>query len=162
MLRACGVARGSAKRCSYASATWPPRILPGSSPGEVVGTFTSSSRPCTRSRLWKTPSRDSVEIMCEVIARTLARQSQTDDGPAARPALDIDRAAVLQHDVAGAGEPDAGAGAASYPRRDMPVTTQARPRALQYKAAMTRTKPRCSAALLVSARSAAARPSCNE
>src|SRR5689334_18391363 len=57
---------------------------------------------------------------------------------------------------------DAGAGAAPYPRRLIPVTTHARPRALQYKATMTRTKARCSAALWVFARSATARPSCTE
>ena len=34
-----------------------------------------------------------------------------------------------------------------YPRRVIPVTSHARPRALQYKATMTRTKARCSAAL---------------
>ena len=57
---------------------------------------------------------------------------------------------------------DAGVEAAPYPRRDIPVTTHARPRALQYKATITRTKARCSAALWVFARSATARPSCTE
>jgi len=57
---------------------------------------------------------------------------------------------------------DAGVEAAPYPRRVIPVTTHARPRALQYKATMTRTKARCSAALWVFARSATARPSCTE
>lgn len=50
----------------------------------------------------------------------------------------------------------------SYTRRVIPVTTHARPRALQYKATMTRTKACCNVALWVSARSAAARPSCTE
>jgi DNA-directed RNA polymerase specialized sigma24 family protein len=47
-------------------------------------------------------------------------------------------------------------------RRMIPVTTHARPRALQYKATMTRTNARCSAAFWVFARSATARPSCTE
>ncbi len=51
---------------------------------------------------------------------------------------------------------------ASYPRRVIPVTTHARPRALQYKATMTRTKACCNVALRASARSATARPSCTE
>ena len=42
------------------------------------------------------------------------------------------------------------------------MTTHARPRALPYKATMTRTKARCSAALWVFAKSATARPSCTE
>jgi hypothetical protein len=57
---------------------------------------------------------------------------------------------------------DDGVEAAPYPRRVIPVTSHARPRALQYKATMTRTKARCSAALWVFARSATARPSCTE
>jgi hypothetical protein len=57
---------------------------------------------------------------------------------------------------------DGGVEAAPYPRRVIPVTTHARPRALQYKATMTRTRACCSAALWVSARSATARPSCTE
>ena len=40
-----------------------------------------------------------------------------------------------------------------YPRRVIPVTSHARPRALQYKATMTRTKACCSAALRVAAHS---------
>src|ERR1039457_5631314 len=47
-------------------------------------------------------------------------------------------------------------------RRVIPVTSHARPRALQYKATMTRTKARCSAALWVFARSATAKTSCTE
>jgi len=50
----------------------------------------------------------------------------------------------------------------AYPRRVIPVTSHARPRALQYKATMTRTRACCSVALCVSARSAVARPSCAE
>jgi len=48
----------------------------------------------------------------------------------------------------------------TYSRRDIPVTTHARPRALQYKATMTRTKACCSAPLWVFARRATASPSC--
>ena len=51
---------------------------------------------------------------------------------------------------------------APYPRRVIPVITHARPRALQYKATMTRTKACCSAALWLFARRATARPSCTE
>jgi hypothetical protein len=57
---------------------------------------------------------------------------------------------------------DAGVEAAPYPRRVIPVTTHARPRALQYKATMTSIKACCSAALRVFARSATARTSCTE
>jgi hypothetical protein len=49
-----------------------------------------------------------------------------------------------------------------YPRRVIPVTSHARPRALQYKATMTRTKACCSAPLSMFARSATATPSCTE
>ena len=49
-----------------------------------------------------------------------------------------------------------------YPRRVIPVTTHARPRALQYKATRTRTNACCSAAFRVLARTAAARPNCTK
>src|SRR5215472_11881614 len=52
--------------------------------------------------------------------------------------------------------------AAPCPRLLIPVTTHARPRALQYKATMTRTRACCSGAFLAFARSATARPSCSE
>ena len=51
-------------------------------------------------------------------------------------------------------------GTAPYTRRVIPVTSHVRPRALQYKTTMTRTRACCSAVLWVSARSATARPSC--
>jgi hypothetical protein len=60
--------------------------------------------------------------------------------------------------------PIASAGVEAVPqtRRVIPVTTHARPSALQYIATMTRTKARCSAVLCVFATTAAARPSCTE
>jgi hypothetical protein len=57
---------------------------------------------------------------------------------------------------------EAGVQADAYPRRVMPVTTHARPRALQNKPTMMRTKACCSPALWVFTRSAAATPSCTE
>jgi len=75
-----------------------------------------------------------------------------DLGPAAPNATDPDAASGRVRKVTPGS-------LSSYLRRVIPVTSQARPRALQYSATRTRTRACCSPALLVLASSAAARTS---